>query len=177
MIIVIAGAGGVGKGTVARELVKADARLWLSRSWTTRAIRPGEASDAYRFATPAEFNDAIASNTFLEWAEFQGNRYGTPWPKPDNGDDVVLEIDVQGATQVHEREPNALIVFLLPPSMDELRRRLEGRGDPPDKVAARLAIADEERRNAARIGAIEIVNDTVADTVKRLQQLIEAQRS
>lgn len=177
MIIVIAGAGGVGKGTVARELVKSDARLWLSRSWTTREKRPGEDRDAYRFATSAEFDEAIASNTFLEWAEFQGNRYGTPWPKPDTGDDVVLEIDVQGATQVHEREPNALIVFLIPPSMGELRRRLEGRGDPPDKIAARLAIADEEREKAARIGAIEIVNDTVEDTVTKLLQLIDANRN
>lgn len=172
----IAGAGGVGKGTVAHALVEADESLWLSRSWTTRARRDGEAADAYRFATEAAFEAEVERGGFLEWAEFQGHRYGTPWPDAPDGVDVILEIDTQGAAQVHERDPDALVVFLLPPDFEELRRRLVGRGDRADRVEARLAIADEERERAAEIGAIEVVNDDVDACVERIRSLIGSRR-
>ena len=172
----LAGPGGVGKGTIARRLVEREPGLWLSRSWTTRPRRPGEPDDAYHFATEEEFDAEIDRGGFLEWAEFQSHRYGTPWPSAPNGDDIVLEIDVQGAAQVRESDPGALIVFLLPPSTDELRRRLEGRGDPPEKVQARLDLAATERSWAARLGAIEVVNDDLDTAERQVADLVTEAR-
>lgn len=168
----ISGAGGVGKGTVVRALVAGDENLWLSRSWTTRARRDGEDARAYRFATPEEFAEEIERGGFLEWAEFQGHRYGTPWPDTPDGVDVVLEIDTQGAAQVLGNDPDALLLFLLPPSFEELRRRLVERGDRADRVEARLAIAEEERARARELGAIEVVNDDLATCVEQVRDLI-----
>lgn len=170
----IAGPGGVGKGTVVRALVDGDERLWLSRSWTTRARRDGEDAKAYRFATDDEFAAEIDRGGFLEWAEFQGHRYGTPWPDVPSGVDVVLEIDTQGAAQVMRNDPDALLIFLLPPSFDELRRRLVERGDRADRVEARLAIAGEERISASRLGATEVVNDDLESCVAEIRGLIAA---
>ncbi len=154
----------------------ADPNLWLSRSWTTRARRDGEDAHAYRFVTDTEFAAEVERGGFLEWAEFQGNRYGTPWPEAPEGRDVVLEIDTQGAAQVAGRDPRALLLFLVPPSVDELRRRLVGRGDRADRVEARLAIAEKERARAAELGAIEIVNDDLETCVARVRALIETTR-
>lgn len=173
----MSGPGGVGKGTVVRALVARDPSLWLSRSWTSRARRPGEAEDAYRFASRAEFDSEVARGGFLEWAEFLGNAYGTPWPNPPAGTDVVLEIDVQGAVQVIGREPSALLVFLVPPSTEELQRRMEERGDAPDKVAERLAVAAAERDEARKLGAVEIVNDDLEVTLDEVQQQIREARA
>ena len=172
MIVVIAGPGGVGKGTVARALVAQDDQLWLSRSWTTRARRDGEDADAYVFATEEAFDAEIEREGFLEWAKFQGHRYGTPWPSAPDGDDVVLEIDTQGAAQVRAREPEALLIFLLPPSFNELRRRLVDRGDRADKVEARLQIAEEEHAAASELGAIEVVNDDLSSCILAVHELI-----
>lgn len=167
----------MGKGTVARALVDGDPSLWLSRSWTTRSRRDGEDANAYRFATDEQFEAEVRRGGFLEWAEFQGSRYGTPWPDAPDGVDVILEIDTQGAAQVRAADPDALLLFLIPPSFTELHRRLVDRGDRADRVEARLSIAEAERAEAADLGAIEVVNDDLDSCVAAIRALIEAARA
>jgi guanylate kinase len=177
LIIVISGPGGVGKGTLVSRLVARDDRLWLSRSWTTRARRPGEAPDAYTFTTREEFEAKVAAGGFLEWAPFLDYLQGTPMPDPPPGLDVVLEIDVQGARQVVERHPDALLLFVDAPSRAEQRRRLEHRGDPPAKVEQRLAIAEREAEAARQLGMRVVVNDDLDRATQELADLIDAARS
>jgi guanylate kinase len=178
VIIVISGPGGVGKGTVVGRLLEQDPRLWLSRSWTTRSQRPGEADDAYVFVDRATFEERIERGGFLEYAEFLGNLYGTPVPDDlPAGRDLLLEIDVQGAEHVHRRAPDALLVLLMAPSREEQAARLAGRGDTPEQVERRLRKADEEIATARRLGAVEVVNDQIDDTVADLVDLIEETRS
>jgi guanylate kinase len=176
LIIVISGPGGVGKGTLVDRLVERDPRLWLSRSWTTRARRPGEREDAYVFTTREAFEERVAAGGFLEWAPFLDYLQGTPQPDPPPGADIVLEIDVAGARQVRERHPDALLVFVDTPDVDEQRRRLEGRGDPPEKVEARIAHGVSERAAAAAMGTPVIVNDDLDRAVAELADLIESHR-
>lgn len=177
MIVVISGPGGVGKGTLVRELVARDPRLWLSRSWTTRDPRPGEAPDAYTFTTREDFEARVAAGGFLEWAPFLDYLQGTPVPEAPDGQDVLLEIDVQGARQVAERHPEALLLFLDAPSRDEQRRRLEQRGDHPERVAQRLEIADAEAAAARELGMRELVNDDLEEALQVVAAAIEAHRT
>jgi guanylate kinase len=176
-VFVVSGPGGVGKGTIVEALVRRDPRLILSRSWTTRDQRPGEPDTAYVFTDRSDFERRIAQGGFLEWTEFLGNYYGTPTPPDTHGDDLVLEIELHGAQQVKARRPDAVLIFVLPPSRAEQERRLRGRGDPDDKVAARLRKAEEEEPVGRRIADHVLVNDSLEDTVSELLSVIEHHRS
>lgn len=176
LIVIVSGPGGVGKGTIVSALVARDPRLWLSRSWTTRARREGEAADAYVFASREEFERHIAADGFLEWTDFLGNYYGTPLPAPPPGQDVVLEIELQGAKQVRERHPDALLIFVLPPSRDEQRQRLTGRGDAPEKVLERLRKAEDEEPEGQSLADHVVVNDDLERTIAEMTEIIEHER-
>ena len=177
LVIVVSGPGGVGKGTIVDALVGRDARLWLSRSWTTRAQRPGERDDAYVFTDAATFERRIEDGGFLEWTEFLGNYYGTPTPEPAGGADVVvLEIEVDGARQVKAKQSDALLIFVLPPSRAEQERRLRERGDPSDKVFARLRKAEDEEPIGRALADHLVVNDDLEDTINDLLAIIEGAR-
>lgn len=173
----MSGPGGVGKGTIARRLIELDPRLWLSRSWTTREPRPGEGDQDYTFVDRATFEAHLAGGGFLEHAEFLGNLYGTPVPSPPAGRDVLLEIDVQGARQVRERDPDALAVFVTAPSLDEQAARLRHRGDSDRQIAERLEEARREHLDAEALGATVVVNDDLDRTVDEILSLINRARA
>ena len=177
IIVIVSGPGGAGKGTIVDVLMERDSSLWLSRSWTTRTQRDGEADDAYVFVTREEFEQIITSNGFLEWTEFLGNFYGSPRPQMDSGLDIVLEIELHGAEQVKLAHPEAILVFVRPPSREEQQRRLQGRGDPEHHVVERLQKADDEEREGAQRADVVIINDDLERAVAEIQGIIGAARS
>lgn len=176
LVVIVSGPGGVGKGTIVEALVARDERLWLSRSWTTRGRRDGERHDAYHFVSREEFEDRIANSGFLEWTSFLGNYYGTPLPEAIDGRDLVLEIEVDGARQVKLLHPDAVLVFLLPPSRLEQQRRLRGRGDAEDKVEERLRKAEEEEPVGIAMADHVVVNDDLELTLQELVRIVNHER-
>ena len=152
--------------------------LWLSRSWTTRARRPGEPADAYRFVDRETFERHAHAGGFLEWIEFlPGQLSGTPVPHPPAGEDVVLEIDVRGARQVRERYPDARVVLVLPPSAEAQEERMRRRGDDEERIARRLAMSDQEEREGRSLADHVIVNDDLDRAVDELAGIVSAWRN
>ena len=174
MIVVISGPGGVGKGTLVTRFLERNPRFWLSRSWTTRAQRPGEPDDAYVFVSAEEFQQRIDADGFVEWAPFLDYRQGTPKLPADTGGDVLLEIDTQGAAQIKALHPDAILIFVDAPSRDEQRRRLEGRGEAPERIRERLALADAEVQRARELGMHFLTNDDLEQAVRDVEALVGA---
>ncbi|HCW00241.1 MAG TPA: guanylate kinase [Acidimicrobiales bacterium] len=177
LVVVLSGPGGAGKGTIARALVDGDARLSLSCSWTTRERRSDDAEDAYVFVSRPEFDGRLEAGGFLEWNEFLGCAYGTPVPDANATQDLLLEIDVAGGRQVLEHTPEALVLFVDAPDDAELRRRLLGRGDAPDRAEQRVVEAARERDEAEALGYRRVVNDVLEEAIVEIRDLIDAARS
>jgi guanylate kinase len=181
-LIVIAGPSGVGKGSVVQELLSRDpGGLALSISATTRAPRAGEVDGRdYLFVTEERFHEMVDAGELLEWAEVFDHRYGTPKnyveAQLEHGTDVLLEIDVVGAAEVRRVHPEALLILLAPPSMEELTRRLRGRGtETDDKIARRLAKAAWELDQASWFDHT-VVNDDLLHASSQVAAIIEASR-
>ena len=174
-LIVLSGPGGVGKSTVAK-MVREAGGFWVSVSATTRKPRANEVhGHDYFFVSDEEFSRMVKADEFLEWAEFAGNRYGTPQEKVEHalllGKNVLLEIEIAGAKQVKTHLPQSILVFLEPPTWEELVARLEGRGtDSPERRAERLELAQEELAAAAFFDVV-LINDQVESVVGKLVEL------
>lgn len=177
---IICGPSGVGKGTVVSRLMEADPTLYFSVSATTRAPRAGEADGVhYHFLTRERFQEWIDAGDFLEHAQFVGNFYGTPRryvdEAMDQGRDVLLDIEIQGAEQIHQKRPEAVRIYIAPPSWEELERRLTGRGtEDGEKVRSRLARGREEFA-AARDFDYLVINDTVDHAVAEIRAIMTAE--
>ena len=175
----ITGPSGVGKGTLIRALLERVPELELSVSATTREARPGEEAGVdYWFLADEEFDRRVAAGEFVEWAEYSGKRYGTLRSELERrigeGRPVVLEIEVQGARQVREAMPEAVQVFISPPSLDALRVRLVGRGtDRAEEVERRLRVAERELAAQGEFAHV-VVNDRLEDAADRLEAIVRA---
>lgn len=176
-LFVISGPSGVGKGTITTEVLKRIPSLKKAVTYTTRTPRPGEvAGKDYHFVNRDEFERLKCQGEFLEWAEVYGNFYGSPKREVERllpeGFDVVLVLDVQGALSVKEKYPDSVLVFLKPPSLEELRRRLEDRGtEPPEVIERRMLKASWEMQQAGKFDHI-VVNDELDKAVDEIIRII-----
>lgn len=180
LLIVVSGPSGVGKGTVCGMLRKRNPNLIYSISATTRSPRKGEQHGInYFFHTKEEFIQMRENNQLIEWAEYVGNYYGTPRnfveKKLDAGEDVILEIEVQGAKQVKEQFPEGIFIFLLPPSMDELKRRIMGRGtETVSTIHRRLHVASSECKELAMYD-YAVINDRLERACEKIEAILLAE--
>lgn len=176
-LFVISGSSGVGKGTVIKEFLNKHPEFRLSISCTTRGKREGEAHGVnYFFLTPEEFKECISKDEFLEWAEFSGNHYGTRKAFVEgclkNGENLILEIDTKGALNVKKIMPEAELIFIAPPSIEELEARLRGRHtESEEAIQKRLASIKLEIENSKHFD-YKVVNDTVENAVRELEKIM-----
>jgi len=180
LLLVLSGPSGVGKGTLCNRLRALSPELVYSVSATTRKPRDGEIDGVnYFFKTHDQFRAMIEAGELLEWAEYVGNYYGTPksfvQQTIDQGKDIILEIDVQGAMQVKERFPEAIFIFVLPPSLEELQKRIVGRGtESESSIRSRMAAAAEELKLMEHYD-YAVVNDVLETACNRVQSIIAAE--
>lgn len=176
-LYVISGSSGVGKGTVIKEFLKKHPEFKLSVSCTTRSKREGEIHGVnYFFLTPDEFKTSIENNEFLEWAEFSGNHYGTRKSFVEeclkNNENLILEIDTKGALNVKRLMPEAVLIFITPPSLEELEARLRGRHtETEEAIQKRLESIKLEIENSKYFDH-QVINDRVENAVKQLEEII-----
>jgi guanylate kinase len=181
MIFVVAGPGGVGKGSVVSRLLALDPGLGLSRSWTTRDRRPGEAADAYVFVSRPAFEERIAAGGFVEWTEFPGtgHLYGTPTLDAGAraGPDVILEIELDGYQQIKRRYPDAVLILIVAPSFEVQAERLRGRGDNEANVRRRLEVGADEERVGRQMADHVVINDDVDRAAREVADILRAHHS
>ena len=176
-LFVISGSSGVGKGTVIKAFLEKHPEFRLSISCTTRNMRDGEVDGVnYFFLTQDEFKKCVENNEFLEWAEFSGNFYGTKKSFVqkclENGENLILEIDTKGALNVKSIMPEAVLIFIAPPSLEELESRLRGRHtETEEAIQKRLASIKLEIENSKKFDYV-VVNDTIENAVQRLEDLM-----
>lgn len=180
LLVVVSGFSGAGKGTLMKELVHRYDNYALSVSATTRAPRPGEKEGKdYFFVSQEAFENMIDNDELVEYAKYVGNYYGTPRTfveeQLENGKDVILEIEIQGALKIKKKFPNTVLIFIAPPSAEELRRRLMGRGTETEEVIlARLRRAEDESEGVEAYDYI-LINDNIDTCTEKLHNLIQAE--
>lgn len=180
-LIVISAPSGAGKGTVISNLLEKENNLWLSVSATSRAPRTNDIEgETYYFYSKEEFENKIKEGYFLEYAEYAGNYYGTPKKiieeKLNEGIDVILEIEIQGAMQIKNLIPESIFIFIMPPTLEELKRRLVGRNtDSKEKIIERFKIAYKEINEVSKYNYV-VVNDEVDNAVSKIQAIIKAEK-
>ena len=179
-LIVISGPSGAGKGTICKALLEREDNLYISVSATTRSPREGEVDGVnYYFLTQEEFKKKVDNNEFLEWAEVHGNYYGTPKFNVEEmineGKNIILEIDVQGALNVKKNCEDGVFIFILPPSMEELKRRIIARGsETPESLIKRFKTAYEEINYISKYN-YAVINDDLEEAVQKVQNILYAE--
>ncbi len=176
-LTVLTGPSGVGKGTIVKKILESHSEVWLSISATTRKARLGEIEgEHYFFLDKKNFQEIINSEGFLEWATFSNNFYGTPKKivkeKIEKGTNVLLEIELEGARQIRKSFPEALQIFIAPPSLSELEKRIRGRGtETEESIRDRLAIADKELIARKEFDAV-VINEDIEKAFKEIEGLM-----
>ncbi len=181
ILIIISAPSGAGKGSIIKEMCEQNENLWVSISATTRNPRPNDQDGVtYYFLSKEEFEEKLKENYFLEYTSYAGNYYGTPKKQIqehlDQGQDVILEIEIEGAMNVKKRVPEALCVFIMPPSLKELKRRLENRGtDTKEKILERFKIAYKEMNEVTKYNYV-VINDDIKVAADKIISIIKAEK-